>query len=89
MNLGTASIPVQCRVFIHRRVLDGRTIIFGIDIQKAILIELFGILVILFAGINMLTNMYLFDAWDLIGDMRVWLVIGLFIGVSGVIVGLR
>ena len=58
-------------------------------IEKAILVELFGMLVILFAGVNMLTNTYLFDAWDIIGDMRVWMVVGLLIGISGMVVGFR
>lgn len=58
-------------------------------IEKAILIELFGILLILFAGVNLSTNTWLLDAWDIIGNMTIWMGMGVLIGFYGLVVGLR
>ncbi|WP_227355921.1 hypothetical protein [Haladaptatus salinisoli] len=57
-------------------------------IEEAILIELFGILLILFAGVNLLTNTYFLGSWDIIGDMTIWMVGGLVIGPYGIFAGL-
>jgi hypothetical protein len=56
-------------------------------IEEAILIELFEILLILFAGVNLLTNTHFLSAWDIIGNMTIWMVGGLVVGFYGILAG--
>ncbi|MFC7139355.1 hypothetical protein ACFQMA_05820 [Halosimplex aquaticum] len=59
------------------------------DVEEAILVELFAILLVLFAGVNELTDTWLLAEWDVIGNMTIWMALGLLIGLYGVIAGIR
>lgn len=59
------------------------------EVEEAILVELFAILLILFAGVNELTDTWLLGGWDVIGNMTIWMALGVLTGLYGVIAGLR
>ncbi len=59
------------------------------DIYKAILLELFGITLLLFGGFNLLANTLILGDWDVIGDMTVWLWAGVIVGLIGVVAGFQ
>ena len=59
------------------------------EVEEAILVELFAILLVVFAGVNELTDTWLLGDWDVIGNMTIWMALGVLIGLYGVIAGLR
>ncbi|RKD94870.1 hypothetical protein [Halopiger aswanensis] len=57
--------------------------------QKAILVELVGITLVLFGGFHSVSDTYFLSEWDLIGNMTTWMAGGVIIGFYGVVAGLR
>ena len=60
-----------------------------VSTDEAILLELFGILLVVVAGVNELGGTHLFAAWSLVDVSALLLVSGLVVGGYGLYAGLR
>ena len=60
-----------------------------VTVRKALLVELFAVLLVGVGGALAASDTAVFGDWDVIGRTAPWLVTGLFVGIYGLVAGLR